>query len=374
MKRVFFKRAALFTAALLILTLLIPIKRASALATSAQSAVLIELTTGNALYEQSADTRLPMASTTKIMTAYVALKHGDIGDLVKIPLEAQGVEGSSLYINEGEIYSLDELLYGLLMHSGNDAATAIALHISGSVEDFADLMNEEAALMGLKDTQFKNPSGLDAQGHYTTARELAVIMAHALEYKDFIRYISAKSYTIEESESHPVKLLYTKNRILQSYEGAIGGKTGYTISSGRSLVTAAERKGVTLIAVTINDRDDWDDHAAMFDYGFSKAVVIDPMDYVASGYILPVAGGGSIKLHPTNVEPIVMTSGEAADVSVKILLPNFVYSGISIMQQVGEAHIFVNGELASVVPIRASESIMEKKEEKSIFQLLFELF
>lgn len=238
-------------------------------AVSAQSAVLIEAESGNIICAKNADQRLPMASTTKIMTALTALELSSPEQIICVDARAVGVEGSSIYLTEGEQLTLEQLLYALLLESANDAAVAIAIGISGSVEAFAAEMNRIAAELGLKDTHFVNPHGLDDEEHYTTAYELALLTQHALK-NDLLRTIvSTRKTTIPHAGTDGVRLLINHNKLLRLYEGCIGVKTGFTKRSGRCLVSAAQKDGVTLIAVTLNAPDDWNDHTEMFDYGFS---------------------------------------------------------------------------------------------------------
>ena len=235
---------------------------------SARGAVLMEEASGEIIFGQNENARLPMASTTKIMTALVALESLPVETVVKITADSVGVEGSSIYLTEGETLTLEQLLYALLLESANDAATAIAMAVAGSVPAFAEKMNAKAVALGLTDTHFVNPHGLDAEGHYTTAYELALITRAALENPDFREICSTERKTIPLHGDEGVRLLLNHNKLLTSYEGCIGVKTGYTKKTGRCLVSAAERDGVTLIAVTLNAPDDWKDHTAMLDYGF----------------------------------------------------------------------------------------------------------
>ena len=236
---------------------------------SARGAVLLEASSGAVVYGHNQNTRLPMASTTKIMTALVALESLPLQTEVIIPSEAVGIEGSSIYLCEGEMLTLEQLLYALLLASANDAAVAIALAVSGSVEAFAQRMNEKAEVLGLTETHFVNPHGLDHPDHFTTALELAIITRAALDNADFKRICSTQKKTIPLHGEEGVRLLVNHNKLLSSYEGCVGVKTGFTKKTGRCLVSAAERDGVALIAVTLGDPDDWRDHKALLDYGFS---------------------------------------------------------------------------------------------------------
>ncbi len=238
-------------------------------APSAQSAVLIEAESGAVIYQKSADVPLPMASTTKLMTALTAISLASPDRIITVPAEAVGVEGSSVYLTEGESLTLKDLLYALLLSSANDAAVAIAVGISGSVASFADEMNRLADDMGLVSTSFQNPHGLDDKYHFTTARELALIAAAVLANDLLAAIVSTQKAVIPHPTLEGGRVLVNHNKLLRRYEGCIGLKTGYTKKSGRCLVSAAERDGVTLIAVTLNAPDDWNDHTAMLDYGFS---------------------------------------------------------------------------------------------------------
>lgn len=257
---------------------------------SAQSAVLLEADSGAVICEKNANTRLPMASTTKIMTALVALELSKPDAVICVDGRAVGTEGSSIYLCEGEELTLEELLYALMLESANDAAVAIAIGISGSEEAFVDEMNRKATSLGLSDTHFANPHGLDAEAHYTTANELAVITRAALQNSLFKTIVSTRKTTISHQETDGVRLLVNHNKMLRQYDGCIGVKTGYTQKSGRCLVSAAERNGVTVIAVTIDSPDDWNDHTKLLDYGFAhyRRVELCPADF---RFYLPVVGG-----------------------------------------------------------------------------------
>ncbi len=261
------------------------------LSVSAQAAVLMEARSGEIAYAKNGDVRLPMASTTKIMTALVALELMAPDEMIEVDEAAIGTEGSSIYLCSGERLTLEELLYALMLESANDAAVAIAIGTAGSMEAFVEKMNAKAASLGLTDTHFCNPHGLDDKEHYTTARELALIARAALQNPLLKTIVSTRKATIgQAADASGVRLLVNHNKMLRLYDGCIGMKTGFTKTSGRCLVCAAERDGVTVIAVTINAPDDWDDHTAMLDYGFSKyrSVELCPADF---RFCLPVVGG-----------------------------------------------------------------------------------
>jgi D-alanyl-D-alanine carboxypeptidase len=269
---------------------------------SAQSAILIDADQKSVLFEKNPNEIMGEASTTKIMTALVAAEAVPLEQQITIPSAAVGVEGSSVYLCEGEILTVKELLYALLLESANDAATALAIAVAGSVEEFSKLMNSYAEKLGLENTNFCNPHGLYDEQHYTTAHDLALISARALENKDLRAIFCTKKTTIscgvtkENPEGDGVRYLQNHNKMLSRYEGAIGIKTGYTKATGRCLVSAAERDGMTLIAVTLNAPDDWNDHTAMLNYGFAtyeRVVVYDVGEfshpYAVSGGVEPFA-------------------------------------------------------------------------------------
>ena len=232
----------------------------------AKGAILIEAETGRVLFEQNADRVLEPASTTKIMTAIVAVESGDLGRMVTVSERAAGTEGSSLYLKAGEKLPLIDLLYGLMMQSGNDAAVAIAEAVGGSVEQFVQAMNEKAAELELLHTHFENPNGLHAEGHATTPRELCAIARYAMQNETFRALVSTVSYA---SDSGTVPHSFrSKNKFLTQYEGCNGVKTGYTKAAGKCLVFAAKRSGMQLLGVVMNDSDMWGDAKALLDWGF----------------------------------------------------------------------------------------------------------
>ena len=233
---------------------------AEALEVSATAAVLMDADMGQVLYEKNGDRQMLIASTTKIMTALVVLEHAAPDDVITVTPDHMA-EGSSLYLKAGETVRVEELLYGLLLCSGNDAALALT-ECAGGLTPFVALMNEKAAALGMAHTSFANPNGLDADGHYSTARDMAVLAAAAVENPTFRRICSSRSVTIGQ------RTMENHNRLLRQVEGCVGLKTGYTQAAGRTLVSCTERDGCRLVAVTLQDGNDWADHAALYDYGF----------------------------------------------------------------------------------------------------------
>ena len=236
----------------------------NAVSTSAASAILVDAESGRVLYEKDADSRRLIASTTKIMTALVALEMKSTDALVPIRREYTLVEGSSMYLKEGQVLRLETLLYGLLLSSGNDAAVAIADFCAGDVDAFVARMNHKAAQLGMSNTSFENPNGLDDENQYSSARDMAILAAYAMKNPTFVRMVSTHSVTVEGMT------MTNHNRLLKECEGCIGLKTGYTRAAGRTLVTCAVRSGRMLVAVTLNDGDDWRDHMNLYDYGFGQ--------------------------------------------------------------------------------------------------------
>lgn len=235
----------------------------NALSTSADSVILMEQESGRVLYEHNAQEEKLIASITKLLTALIAIESQlPLEDFVEITAESCYVEGSSLYLKEGDKMTLEALLYGMLLHSGNDAATAIAIHCAGSVEDFVSLMNEKAEQLGMKHSAFANPHGLNDTNHYSSAYDMALVAQACLDYEILAKMVETQRITLCG------RTFVNKNKLLSMYEGCIGMKTGYTELAGRTLVSAATRDGMTLICVTLDAPDDWDDHSKLFDYGF----------------------------------------------------------------------------------------------------------
>lgn len=243
--------------------------KAASVATSAEAAVLIDVESGRLLYSHNGTKRMRIASLTKIMTAIVAIEHGELSDAVKTGINAYGVEGSSVYLKLGEEQSLHHLLYGLMLRSGNDAAVAIAEHVGGSLDGFVLMMNEKAEALGMVDTVFKNPHGLDADGHLSTAEDMARLTAYALKNPVFREIVKTPSIKVPNPGEKWDHLWRNKNKMLHLYRGADGVKTGYTKAAGRCLVSSATRDGRQLAAVTLNAGNDWADHARLLDYGFA---------------------------------------------------------------------------------------------------------
>ena len=330
----------------LLIFLMIPFK---AFSYSAKSMVLMESSTNTVLDSVNCDKRLPMASTTKIMTALVVLRYADIDSIIKVPPEACGVEGTSVYLKTGECLSVLELLYALLLESGNDAAVALAIGTFGSLESFVFAMNDMAVKLGLKDTNFTNPSGLPDDNHYTTARELAVIASVALENTIFSEIVSSDTY---KSASRSYK---NHNKLLKMYDYAVGVKTGYTKKAGRCLVSAAKKDGITLICVTLSDPDDWLDHIAAFEYGFSKVryTLLAKSGDVRITLFTP-DGKGYVACNIDDIYGPVFTG---SDVDRFVFAPRFVYPPKACGQTVGSVSFCSADVSVAVAPLVMTEAV-----------------
>lgn len=259
-----------FVFALLICCAFAPVcvASASAVSSGAKGWCLINVNSKEIICGKNEDVKLPMASTTKILTAVVALEKMDINKVITVDKTAVGVEGSSIYLKQNEQISVKDLLYGLMLRSGNDSAVALAVACSGSVENFAKEMNEKAKSIGANNSSFTNPHGLDDENHFTTAKDLALITAYALQNPTFKEIVSTKMHTVAATNVSETRYFKNKNKMLSTFEGAIGVKTGYTKKTGRCLVSAAERDGTTLACVVLSCPDMWNDSARILEFGF----------------------------------------------------------------------------------------------------------
>ncbi len=334
----------------------------SALSLSSEASALIECDTGEFIYKKNADKRMPMASTTKIMTALIVIEKGGLDSEIRIPKEAVGIEGSSVYLREGEVFTVKELLYALMLASANDAATVLAIHTAGSVSAFASLMNEKAAELGLSNTHFENPHGLPASGHYTTASELAVIAREASKNQVFREITSTKKTIIRRSSKESARLLVNHNKLLSRYEGCFGVKTGFTKESGRCLVSGAERDGLSLIAVTLNAPNDWNDHEILLDFGFSKykkQTVVSPYQVE---YNIPVCGSYQSSLTASNREgfAVILPKDSVPKIEKRIEGRRFLFAPVSPGECVAYAVLTVNGNTVARIPLYTERHAAKK--------------
>ncbi len=339
---------------------------------SAQSAVLTEGDTGDVIYEKNADQRLPMASTTKIMTALVALEHVDPDSFFVIPKEAVGVEGSSVYLCEGDRVKVRDLLYALMLESANDAAVAIAVKVGGSVERFASMMNEKAEALGLTDTHYTNPHGLDDEDHFTTARDLAVLTGSALQNPAFSEIVSTYSEDAFEGAANGRRRLVNHNRLLRTLDGAVGVKTGFTRRAGRCLVSAVRRNGVLTVAVTLNDPNDWSDHKALHEYGQSLYTLRTLVEEGSEFIDLPVIGGEKSGVRCSSRETVSVPVPVDAKVSRRIEADRFVPAPVNEGDALAKAVYYVDGEEAASVPLYAEYGVGEAERKLSFFERILE--
>ena len=352
MKKILFLLAAL---------LLLPLPTARAAnepGVSAQSAILISGDDGTVIFEKNAHERLAMASTTKIMTALLTLEEAErAGDpVIDITEEMVRVEGSSMGLQAGNRLTLTNLTSGMLLASGNDAANAAALYLGESQEGFAKLMNARAREIGMEETNFVTPSGLDDDEHYSTAYDMALLGREAMMNDEFARIAGSSALQVEFIEPEQ-RVSYTNhNKLLRIYDGCIGIKTGFTKKAGRTLVSAARREGTTLIAVTLNAPDDWDDHTAMFDYGFETVKTVQ-MGGEALPETLLVAGSDKqgVTLRMGQRLSMTLPIEQAQGVESRVLLPRFLYAPVLAGERVGRVQYLMGGEEIYSVPIIASE-------------------
>lgn len=335
---------------------------------SARSAALYVPATREFLFSKNADERRPMASTTKIMTALVALEHADISDTVTIDERAVGIEGSSAYLKAGEQLCLEELIYALMLQSANDAAAAIAYHVAVDIESFADMMNMRASDMGLRDTSFKNPHGLDDAEHYTTAHDLAVIAASALD-NPFLRKVSStykKTFRSDERQ----RTYVNHNKLLRRFDGAIGLKTGFTKKSGRCLVGAAERDGLTLVSVTLDAPNDWSDHSAMLEGGYS---LIERVNLLSDGelcYDVPVINGESTSVRVTCESGFSLVLPRAErEIKRYVKLSRLAVAPIRKGDVMGTVIFTIDGEKVGSVNLIATEDVPLKKKSNLFYRI-----
>lgn len=339
---------------------------------SAVSAVVIEAETGTVLFSKNPDERRAMASTTKIMTAILTIEAGDLDRRFTVDPYAIMIEGTSMGLREGDIVSRRDLLYGILLPSGNDAANAAAVSVAGSVSAFADKMNEKAAELGLTNTHFVTPSGLDAAGHYTTARDLANLTAYAMKNALFREIVSCKLKTLEFGNPPYKRTLYNSNKMLSRYEGAIGVKTGFTDNARRCLVSAAQRDGVTLIAVTLNAGDDWNDHTRMLNNGFSQ-VSAYPIETGCSATVSVAGTGKSVGVY-ANEATLSLKPEQRQKLERRVLLPGMVYGEVNRGDELGSLEFFLDGRLVKSVPLYAAESVPAENGELNFGQKILKLF
>lgn len=322
---------------------------------SAQCAILVDGESGRVLFEKSAHQERAIASITKLMTALVAVEYGGaLEEQVTIRPEWTGIEGSSLYLKAGEIVTLETLLYGLLLHSGNDAAVALAAHCAGSVDAFVDRMNERAAELDMEQSHFTNPNGLSEEGHYSTAHDMALLARACCENEIVAKIAATRSITLG------TRTFTNHNKLLWRYEGCTGMKTGFTEAAGRTLVSSAQRNGRTLIAVTLNAPNDWADHAALFDYGFETY----PRQILCrAGKTLsriPVTGSMVPFVGAVTAQDVYYPLTAAESVRTELTLPDWVAAPVQEGMVLGTLSFYAGEQLIGQTDLLAKDSVRQE--------------
>lgn len=339
---------------------------------NAKGVVLMEMTSKRVLYQKNAHVKLPMASTTKIMTALLALENGKLTDVVTVPAEASGVEGSSIWLSAGEKHTLEDLLYGLMLSSGNDAAATIAIHIGGSVEGFAELMNKKAKEIGAVDTNFVTPHGLHDENHYTTAYDLALISSVAMENPDFAKIVSTRNKTIPWEGSKWDRALRNKNKIIWQYDGGNGIKTGYTSNAGRCLVSAANKENMQLIGVVLNCPDMFEDSKKMLTYGFDTydmTKVYNKDDSLGRVQVEGAVVPDVEFIADISVE-MPLTDEEKSTVHTEVNINQNLEAPITVGQEIGEVNIFVGGSMIATAKLKSTQNAVKNSLKYNIMKII----
>ena len=326
---------------------------------SAKAAVLMEASTGKVIWGKCENERLPMASTTKIMTTVLTLESGDLDTEFTVDSEAIRVEGSSMGLREGDIVSKRDLCIGMLLPSGNDAANCAAVKVGGTAEKFADMMNAKASQLGMTYTHFVTPSGLHDDAHYSTASDMALLASYAIKIPEFGEICSSKSMKLQFGDPPFDRWLTNTNKLLSRYEGCIGVKTGFTDEAGRCLVSAAERDGVTLVCVTLNAPDDWNDHAKLLDYGFG---ITKCTDLGGKEYTAVTAGGTSDSISLVTERNITVPeiNGTVPDVTYSAAVPQRIYAPVRKGERLGTLTVKCGGRVIDEIPLIADDDLASK--------------
>ncbi len=339
---------------------------------SAEAACLIIADTGEIIYSKNGNTMLPCASTTKIMTGILAIESGDMDRVVEVSKNAEGQEGSSIYLKSGDRVKMRDLVYGLMLNSGNDSAVAIAEGVSGTVEEFAKKMTDKAYEIGAVNTSFKNPNGLDSEGHFTTAYDLAIIGAYAMKNEEFKKVVLTQS-SIGKTEDGRELYFNNHNKLLKMYEGATGIKTGFTKKSGRCLVSAASRNGVKLVAVTLNAPDDWNDHMKMLDYGFEN---VENKLVIAEGQVMKTIIKDKKNYDFVAKKTVLIPQYKSKEIDIKISITDKLPTTTEKGEKIGCAYVFSDNKLVESIDIVSVQDIggerrkNPKSYEKCFFRVL----
>ena len=322
---------------------------------SAASAVVM-FENGSCVFEQNANERRPIASTTKLMTAITAIELSEPDEPIEIAPVCCGIEGSSMYLTPGQILTADELIAGLLLASGNDAAEALAVGLCGSEEAFVARMNENAKGWGLVDTSFANPHGLDAEGHFSTARDLARLMLLCMRSERFARLCAMSALSVGD------KYYVNHNKLLGRCEGCLGGKTGYTGAAGRCLVSCCERDGTRFACVTLNDPDDWNDHMRLYELAFenwSNRLVVGREER----YEIPVSGGGESAAEAAPERELRVFAARGEELEAVREIPRFTFAPVRAGECAGRIVVLRGGEPAGEVRLLYCRDVPRRGEE-----------
>ena len=338
------------------------------LSLSAESASLILCDSDKVIFSKKDELPLPMASTTKIMTAIVAIESCNVDKYVKVHDDAVGTEGSSAYLTAGETMTVKDLLYALMLQSANDAAVAIAYEVGGGIDGFADLMNAKAHAIGLVTTHFSNPHGLDSEDHYTTAAELAKLASYAMKNSLFREIVSTERYVTESG-----RVFVNHNKLLDLYEGSIGVKTGFTKRSGRCLVSAAERDGLLAVAVTLNAPDDWNDHMKMLDYCFDNYDYVTLAEEGQFAVDIPCVGGNKSTVRCSNSEGIKICLPKDSEFSTTIEADRYFPAPVMAGDALAMAKFYSEGELIAAIPLYAEHDVGVKEGKLSLIDRILRL-
>lgn len=362
------------SANLIVCALSMPVEAYGEVQVSSASAILIEAENGTVVFEKDAYERRPMASTTKIMSTLIALEQDNLDEGFTVDSDAINVEGSSMGLKEGDTVTLRTLCYGMMLPSGNDAANAVAVRVSGTVEAFVDLMNEKAREIGLFDTHFVTPSGLDdnTDDHYSTAYDMAKLTAYAMQNDEFLKICSQSDAKVNFGNPPFDRWLSNNNKLLDMCEGVIGVKTGFTDKAKRCLVSACKRNDVTLIAVTLDAPDDWNDHTKMYDYGFSK-IKNYTLPYEFGVINVNVVGGknDNVSLKMSEVPCAPLFSNQLSKVKTEVLVYSFYYAPVIANDVMGIVNFYVDDKLIESIPLVADFSVDNCVSEKSTVEKIF---
>lgn len=336
---------------------------ADPLGISAQAYVLMEADTGKVLLSKNGDEKRPIASTTKIMTTLLCLESGGLDDWFVVDPEAIRVEGSSMGLQEGDVVTKRMLCYGMLLPSGNDAANATAVRLAGSIPEFAKLMNARAARIGMTHTCFVTPSGLDAEGHGASARDMGLLARTAMQNPDFRAICSQSRAEVCFGNPPYNRWLKNTNKLLTMYEGVVGVKTGFTDEAGRCLVSFCERDGVSLLCVTLHAKDDWNDHMKLYDYGFAHVVSqpVEPPDALS----VSVVGGtaDTVALRTRDPLSVGTDNGDLRQLTVQVQVEPFLYAPVPENARVGNLAYYYEGRHVADVPLYTVDAVAAQEQE-----------